>query len=208
MPQLIQLAGANDNYVVRTGVDYINTIEVTGGSASLGDPSGTSMPVGQLFGGTDWAFYEAFYEFDISSLAPGTHITDAHITVYADTVDAPPDHLVLQAREWNYGSAVSTGDWVPGSNLAALPLYGAVEVPAGSSGLRALTSATLVSTVQSLVDDELSPLRCVMVVEDMVDEDDSRSANCYLDSSEGGLAFLVVDYDLPTIGGFSLGGLH
>jgi hypothetical protein len=103
---------------------------LTDTSTYLGARSGTGVAsgggsVGYVsadFGGKDgiiFNFFQAFLEFDTSSIV-GT-ITSATLRVHV-TSDVSTVDFTIQARLYDYGASLTTGDWLAGASIGASTL--------------------------------------------------------------------------------------
>jgi len=135
--------GYDDEYDGWAG-DYAVTRSGTGVVLEAG-ASSTIVAVGQLrvvsFYQVFWV-YEGFLAFDTSALTSGATVSAAvlRVTSYADYSTTDFD---IQARLRDWGTSLTTADWVAGADLSGLTLLGSY---ATSSGFTANTGYDLSDT--------------------------------------------------------------
>lgn len=103
--------------------------------------------VGQVELGGFYVLVEAFLAFDLdsASIPGGDSITDADLVLVQDSGQSTG--YTINARAYDWGASLTTGDWVPGSDLSSLDLLASHAVASTSSGTR-----TFVSNGSELVD--------------------------------------------------------
>lgn len=99
----------------------------TGSSVTL---FSSSPIVGQTISGADSRVYEAFLSFDTSSIPDTATITSATLSLDGIS-DSSTTDFTIQARLYDWGTAVTTGDWVAGESLSALPLLATFATAGG-----------------------------------------------------------------------------
>jgi len=144
---LLSLDGVDDEYDpvggaypparAGTGSDLFDYLGVSSTLAYVGQYCGT------------WAYvpyvWETFLGFDTSSIPDGDTVSAAvlRVTSYADSSTTDFD---IQARLRDWGTTVTTADWVAGADLSGLTLLGSY---ATSSGFTANTGYDLSDTAMA-----------------------------------------------------------
>jgi hypothetical protein len=116
----------SNNGILRSeGAAYSDSRAGTG-STIINDGS-LNQRVGQYLYTPIYQTYEMFLAFDLSSLAGGSTITAAVLSLYLHFNDADTA-FTLEARAYDYGPSLTNADWVPGGDLAALTLLASLPV--------------------------------------------------------------------------------
>jgi hypothetical protein len=107
----------------------VNVDSLSSTSATYATARGGNVPTllgasdgraGQRFATPNYQLYETFLEFDSTGiLVPGDTITAAVLRLYC-RFDDSVTNLFAAAYVWDFGAAVTTGDWVPGATVAGL----------------------------------------------------------------------------------------
>lgn len=122
MPTYTIDADTTFDYLVST--DFTYSVARSGGGAVV--PIGTSgAQVGQTVQSPGLGYYclEAFLSFDTSAVV-GTP-TSCELSLYAisgDTLAALYNNFTVEARLYDWGSTVTSGDFIPGASLGSHPL--------------------------------------------------------------------------------------
>jgi hypothetical protein len=92
---------------------------------------------------------EAFLAFDTSALGAGASISAAVLTILPGLAADASDYPTVEARLYDFGADVSTGDWVDGSDLAGLTLlaHGDLRYDFAGAVDLALTSDALAANI-------------------------------------------------------------
>lgn len=114
----------------------------------------------------DWDVYQSFLEFNLSAFPPGTPVESAVFDWGAG--GATPATIRIEAREHDYGTSLSTADWVPGSQVGSKTLLAEAELIGWEGGSlnsstwgQASTTDALNAAVQSHINNG-TPLRVVV----------------------------------------------
>lgn len=109
-------AGTSDGYVYGSDTVY-STARSTASTASDAD---NDAIVGQRFlGGTDYRCYELFFQFDVSAVPDVASATAAVLSLVGADDQSSPDFTITAALS-DWGSALTTADWVAGASLSGL----------------------------------------------------------------------------------------
>ena len=96
-----------------SGASYADARDGTGGVLDVYS-SAASVSVGQAPGDDCW---EAFFDFDTSSVGAGSTVTVATISLYGSSDASTTDfNLRVRAKDWS-GGGLTTADWVAGAAL-------------------------------------------------------------------------------------------
>lgn len=125
--------------------------------------------------GIQYAFYQAFLEFNTSALV-GT-ITAATLRVRA-TADAAGVDFTLQARLFDFGTAVASADWRPGADIAALPLL-ATRNTSGMSSVPATYDLTENGSNLRTNINRSGMTRIILVTDQQISASDPGSISSY-----------------------------
>lgn len=123
MPTYTLYASTADGYVRSANTTYATA---RAGSGLTVDTTSTSNSwgVGQRLNAGTYQLTESFFSFDTSSVL-GT-VTSVTLSLFLET-DSSTTDFTVEARLYDWGTGLTTADWVPGANLAALPLLGSVS---------------------------------------------------------------------------------
>lgn len=130
MPTTNVYVDATDGQISCTSATYSNAREGTGTlSAST---SATTGRVGQLLSGSNYICYELFGRFDLISagIGVGDTITGASL-ICNIRADSSTTDFTLEARTRDWGTSLTTADYVAGSSLSGLTLLASI----GTSGI-------------------------------------------------------------------------
>lgn len=119
MTTTVFYSGAADGYISSRDDDYSLARAGTGASLSS-NANATTGYVGQAADGAPGFLYqctEGFLSFDTSSLPDGAIITAVTLSLYGDT-DSSDTDFTINARAYDWGAALATGDWVAGASLS------------------------------------------------------------------------------------------
>ncbi len=95
----------------------------SGGGTFATDTTATFTECGQeLFGGVYYC-YEAFWDFDTSSIPADAVITSATLEVYVVSLNTTSSAAgILRARVKDWGASVTSADWVAGASVSGQTL--------------------------------------------------------------------------------------
>lgn len=116
MATYVIYADTADAYINSSSTTY-STARSGGGTISANNTN-FGMYVGQYFSSPTSYVYEHFLSFDTSSVA-NTPIS-VTLSVYSQSTDGAT--FTINARAYDWGSSVTTADFVAGASLSALPL--------------------------------------------------------------------------------------
>jgi hypothetical protein len=119
-----------------------------GGTLYLNNPDTTVLTVGQeVFPGPTYEVYEAFVQFDTSSIDDGDTIDSAVLSLDGNDNHSTTD-FTAEAAVYDWGTSVTTADWRTATQLGALTRVATFASSGYSSGYNAFTSdAAFVSNV-------------------------------------------------------------
>lgn len=107
-----------DGDILSTSTTYSTARSGTGYSV---DTAGSSAQIGQLLDGADYYCYEAFFDFDTSSI-PDTDNVSAVALALDGNFDNSTTDFTMQARTKDWGASLTSADWVAGASLGGLTL--------------------------------------------------------------------------------------
>lgn len=124
-------SGTNDGHI-SSGPSTTYSV-VRAGTNLSATTSGTALVTGQNFAGrTNYIAFEGFVSFDTSSVS-GT-ITSASLTLTPSSVYGPSYYILAKIYDW--GTTVTTADWVAGASLSSYTDYGSVNITSTSTSAR------------------------------------------------------------------------
>lgn len=86
------------------------------GGTLVANTGGTSANVGQV---TGYACYEAFLSFDTSTIPDGDIITSVTLSLDGTgATDGSDTDFTINARVYDWGPSLTTGDWIAGASLS------------------------------------------------------------------------------------------
>src|SRR5574337_88007 len=103
---------ANSGYLSSTNATY-----ATARSGSTLASGTNTLRVGQQKS-TDYIVLESFLEFSISGIPAGSTINSVSLQIYL-ALDGSTTDFTAQVRSHDYGTSLTTGDWIPGANLGS-----------------------------------------------------------------------------------------
>lgn len=106
---------STDGYIQGSNPTYSTA---RAGSSLSSDDAGNFIRFAQDSG---FFVYEGFVSFDTSSIVDTDIVTSVVLDMWL-TTDFSTTDSVMQAREYDWGSSVTTADWVAGASLGVLPL--------------------------------------------------------------------------------------
>lgn len=109
-------AGSNDGYISSTNSTYSTA---RSGGTLTADTSGTTVTIGQNFSSPTYACYEAFFSFDTSFVGFASSVSSATFSLYGN-LDWSFTDFTIEARISDWGTSLTTADWVAGASLSAL----------------------------------------------------------------------------------------
>jgi hypothetical protein len=117
---IIYAANVPDGYLQSNNADYATCRAGSGLQVVLPNV------FGPIVGGTSGTIEEAFEQWDTSGI--GTDIISSAVLALYSSGYAYTG--TIQARAYDWGTGLTTGDWVPGANLSALTLVAHLVNPA------------------------------------------------------------------------------
>lgn len=81
-----------------------------------------------------YSCWEAFFDFDTSSLGASASVSAATLSILCSEDDSQTDFTLTWAVD-NWGTGLTTADWVAGANLAALTTVGTIASSALTVGI-------------------------------------------------------------------------
>lgn len=123
--------------------DYSAARAGTGATLVLDSESATNIQFGQaLTAAPEYTCGEAFISFDTSSIPDDATIDSVVLHLYGQA-DFSTTDFTVQARIFDWGGALATGDWQDGTELAALTLAATFPTSSWSTaGYNEFTSET------------------------------------------------------------------
>lgn len=115
MTTTVFAGGAAAGDVYSTDVTYSTA---RSGSSLVARPAAGNAVVGQI---TGYSVYEGFLEFDTSSIPDTDVVLSVTLEVYLVSDGSTAD-FEIQARLHDWGSAITTADWVAGASLSGKTL--------------------------------------------------------------------------------------
>lgn len=155
MATLVVYAKTSDGFIT-SSYDGVYTTARAGTGTLQVDTAYEAVNVGQSVGGqyTSYACYEAFFQYDTSSL-PGTAIVSAvkeELYLYSD-------HTVTdyteEVRTIDWGTELTTADYVAGANLGNYTLLSSKAISPSAGYNEFPTSANFVSAINKTGDTRL-----------------------------------------------------
>ncbi len=96
------------------------------GTGTLSAWTGNLANVGQYKNGV-YACYKYFNQYDTSSIDAGDDIVSAKEEIYNHD-DATDTNFTMEVREYDWGTSLETGDWIPGADLGDYTLLSSKAV--------------------------------------------------------------------------------
>lgn len=146
MPTVDITADTTDGHIDSSNATYATARSGSG----LTVFTGPILGVGQLLSGGTYTCIEYFVSFDTSSLGAGATITSAVLSIQGGggTPDQSDTDFTVEARAFNFGASVTTGDWVAGASLGSSTLVCHFDTSAGwGSGYNAFTNDALPANI-------------------------------------------------------------
>lgn len=117
------------------------------GTLSLAGSSATALGFGQVLSGGTYSARQLFLEFDYYSYMTGLGYTAAQVSAsiilsatITTTASAEPDsNFTARARAYDFGSSITTGDFIDGRNLRNYPLLAHFAVTTGTVDTTTMT---------------------------------------------------------------------
>lgn len=116
MPSYTVFSAASDAQVGSASGTYATAR--TGGTLSVTNGSNAGFGQNEFFG---YNCYEAFLDFDTSAIPDSETVTAVVLSIYGQS-DGSGTDFTMQARTYDFGTSVTTGDWISGASLSALTL--------------------------------------------------------------------------------------
>lgn len=102
--------------------------------------SGNTQALGQYLNAGTYNCHQMFLEFDTSVIPSGATVTAATLSVYVSN-DYSTTDFTIQARAYDWGASLGTGDFIAGANLTNYTLL-ASKSTAGGLATNAYTALT------------------------------------------------------------------
>lgn len=137
---------AADSYLSNMSATYATAR--SGGGTFDGPYTSANLPYGQKLVSTTYQFMEIFLSWDTSFIPDTATVTGADIGLYHQNKGVTQD-FVIQVRARDWGTSVTTADFVAGADLSALTLLASrTTVGIGTNAYWVLTSeAALLSAI-------------------------------------------------------------
>lgn len=113
MPTYTFYSDTTDGHILSTNGTYSTA---RSGGTLTADTSGTIAIVGQS---NNYSCWEAFLQFDTTFINFASTISSATLSMYGYT-SWLTNHFTVEARSYDWGTALTTADWVAGASLSAL----------------------------------------------------------------------------------------
>jgi hypothetical protein len=111
----------------------------TGGTFSVVNATDNAA-VGQSFDATNYDCWEMFLSFDTSGVGAGQTVSAVVLSLYK-LYDQTFDEFIIQVRDYDWGAALTSADWVSGADLGNYTLLATYDTTAGwGAGYHAFTS--------------------------------------------------------------------
>lgn len=111
--------GTNQQFLECNSATYA---DARSGAGALSAPSSNAYTLmGQMKSGATYYVWEAFEDFDTSAIADTDEVSAATLSLYI-TADLSATDFTMEARLYDWGAAVTTGDWVAGASLGSQTL--------------------------------------------------------------------------------------
>ena len=149
MATTIVYADASDGVITSADASYANARAGTGTTLTAAT-TGTTGNVGQGFSTSTYTCYQFFVNFDLitAGIPSGTVATSASLSFNIRT-DRSQTDFTLEARTKDWGSSLTTGDWVAGASLSGQQLLASIS----TSGISTtFTMTNYVSGTDKLLD--------------------------------------------------------
>jgi hypothetical protein len=155
MATLVVYAKTSDGFITSM-YDEVYATARAGAGTLMVDTAYEAVNVGQNVGGqyTSYACYEAFFQYDTSSL-PGTAIVSAvkeELYLYSDHTVT---NYTEEVRTIDWGTELTTADYVAGANLGNYTLLSSKAVSPSAGYNEFPTSANFVSAINKTGDTRL-----------------------------------------------------
>lgn len=141
MPTNTFFSGTNDGHIFSNDSGTYANARAMATSPSVNNTA-TVITFGQAdFGGPDYYCYEGFVDFDTSAIADTDTVTSATLSLWGQT-DASATDFTMEAREWDWGGALTTADVVAGASLSGKTLLASLTTAGlSTSGYNAFTES-------------------------------------------------------------------
>lgn len=106
-------AGSNDGYISSNNGTYSTA---RSGGTLTADTSATTAYIGQ---NTGYYCYESFFSFDTSFVGFASSVSSVTFSLYGQS-DLSFTDFTIEARISDWGTGLTTADWVAGASLSAL----------------------------------------------------------------------------------------
>lgn len=108
----------NDGNIESDGSATYSVVR-SGNSLAVVNASSPALVIGQLLSGGEYYIYEAFLDFDTSSIPDDAVITSVELKLYgSSSPGADTGNLNVYLSDW--GATLTTADWVAGASLSGL----------------------------------------------------------------------------------------
>ena len=151
MATLVVYAKASDGYINSSHSDY--AIARAGGSLGY-DSSGAYVICGQRNSSAVFYCYEAFFQYDTSSLFDTAIVTAAKEELYLYS-DLTTTDYTEEVRTFDWGDTLTTADWVAGANLGNYTLLSSKAVSPSAGYNEFPTSANFIAAINTTGDTRL-----------------------------------------------------
>lgn len=142
MATLTVFADTADDYIQSSNATYSTARDGSGLTTFSGN---AFVQVGQYLSGT-YNIFETFIAFDTSALGASAIVTSAILSMDGVTDGSTTDFNV-DARLYDWGTAVTTGDWPTGATLAGTTLLGQWNTSGFSTAYNAFSDIAMAANV-------------------------------------------------------------
>lgn len=116
-------ADATDGFITSSNATYSTA---RSGSGQTADDTNTVFSAGQVLNAGTYFCYEGFIQFDTSSIADAATINSALLSLNV-SADASTTDFTIEARLKDWGTGLTTADWVAGASLGSQTLLASVS---------------------------------------------------------------------------------
>lgn len=126
-PTLTVFSDAADGEVGSSNATYS---VARSGSNLVASASATVHSLGQALSGGTYFCYEGYIKFDTSGLTASANISSAVLSI-SGNLDASSTDFTIEARNFDWGVTVTTGDYIDGANLGGNTLVAHHDTSSG-----------------------------------------------------------------------------
>ena len=147
MAVLVFYSDAADGFISSNNASY-DPARSGSGSTLTADTTNTTATVGQYYYSSYYC-YEAFISFDTSALPDSVTPSSAILNLYGFQDNSTNADFTFEARVYDWGTTLTTGDYVAGASLSALTSVATLSTASGwtTSGYNNLTDVALPANI-------------------------------------------------------------